>query len=97
MRALNQDLVLWAKRKYKKAASPSPTGSTLDRAHFAAHSGVVCSLADGGRVRHRLSQATSGFHFSCLQFFMWALQFSSPNPALQDEPEREAKSNEEDR
>jgi len=34
--------------------------------------------------------------FPDLQFVDVALQFSSPIPALQDEPEREAKTNEED-
>jgi hypothetical protein len=44
MRELNQDLVLWAKRKYKKLRRHHSTGGTLDRAHFATRSGVGCSL-----------------------------------------------------
>src|ERR1700674_2258076 len=32
----------------QEAARPSPPGNALDRPHFAARSGVVCPLADGG-------------------------------------------------
>ena len=39
---------------------------------------------------------TGPIRFPGLQFIDVALQFSSPIPALQDEPEGEAKTNEED-
>ena len=47
-RELNQDLVLWAKRKYKKLRRHHRRAAHWIARHFAARSGVVCPLADGG-------------------------------------------------